>query len=186
MWAALDYVGTTQVLQSTPPLVLAADTIRESELPFPSHQEEPSLSLGHGSTQVCAFMHLFCQAPSRRLNLSCVLHLLLLQVNSGKMRQRKRLELGHLPFLQLFYFLLFLKVTFWIKRERVYFHSSPHRDFGLKRYSVMKQLLSSYNYRLLLILIIFVGFGGSLFPNKGRSPGDSEWNFFLIGNTHNT
>ena len=37
-----------------------------------------------------------------------------------------------------------------------------------------------------LLLILFGGFWGSLLPNKGRSPGDNEWNFFLIGNTHNT
>ena len=62
---------------------------------------------GARTEPVCAFRHLFCQAPSRRLHLICVLHLFL-QVNGGKMRQRKHLELGHLPFLQLFYFLLFL------------------------------------------------------------------------------
>ena len=51
---------------------------------------------------------------------------------------------------------------------------------------LMGQLLSSYHYWLLLILIVLGGFGGSLFLNKSRSPGDSEWNFFLIRNTHNT
>ena len=56
---------------------------------------------GTERTQVSAFRLLFCQTLRRRLNLSCVLHLLL-QVNGGKMRQRKLLELGHLPFLRLF------------------------------------------------------------------------------------
>ena len=49
-----DYVGTTQVLQSTPPLDSAADTIWEPELLSPSHQEEPFLSPGHGENpSVC-------------------------------------------------------------------------------------------------------------------------------------
>ena len=43
---------------------------------------------------------------------------------------------------------------------------------------------SGHHYWLLVIL--FGGFWGSLLPNKGRSPGDSEWNFFLIGYMHNT
>ena len=81
-------------------------------------------------TQVHAFRHLFCQAPSRRLILSCVLHLLL-QVNGVKMKQRKCLEVGHLPFCSCFIFFSFCKWIFLIKRERAYFHSSPHRDFGL-------------------------------------------------------
>ena len=62
---------------------------------------------GAERTQVCDFRRLFCQAPCRRLNLSLVLHVLL-QVNGGKMRRRECLEFGHLPFLQLFYFLLLL------------------------------------------------------------------------------
>lgn len=86
----------------------AADAIRESELLCPSHREELSLSPGAERTQVYAFRRLFWQAPRRRLSLNRVLHVLLLQVNGGKMRRRKCLELGHLPFLQLIYFLLLL------------------------------------------------------------------------------
>ena len=150
----------------------------------PWHRVEPSLSPGAERTQVYAVRRLFCQAPRRRFSLSRVLHVLLLQVNGGKMRWRKCLECATSPFCSCFTFFSFYKWHFCIKTERAHFHSS-HWDFGLQRSSVMGDCW---------VLIItgcsstsssWVGLG-SLLPNKGRSPGDSEWNFFLIGNTHNT
>ena len=85
-------------------------------------RELPRHPGGAERTQVCAFRRLFCQAPRRRLSLSRVLHVLLLQVNGGKMRRRKCPELGPSPFCSCFTF--FSKWLFWIKRERAYFHSS--------------------------------------------------------------
>ena len=144
-------------------------------------RELPRHPGGAERTQVCAFRRLFCQAPRRRLSLSRVLHVLLLQVNGGKMRRRKCPEAGPLAFLQLFYFLL--QVTFLNqKRKGIFPQFSP--DLGLKvppsgAIVGFLSLLATPRPRPRVGL-------GSLLPNQGRSPGDSEWTFFLIGNTHNT
>lgn len=157
-------------------LVLTADTIRESELPFPSHQEEPSLSLGHGSTQVCAFMHLFCQAPSRRLSLSCVLHLLLLQVNSGKWGKGSCLELGHL----LSAAVLFSSFCKWL------FESNEKGRISTVLLTGILGLQGNCNGAIVELWSPLAAphphpllgwFWGSLLLNKGRGPGDGKWEF---------
>ena len=129
-------------------------------------------------TQVCAFRHHFCQAPSRRLSLSSVLHFLL-QVNGGKTRQRERLELEHLPFLQRFYFPLSVSDLFELKEKGRISTVLLTGIWGLKG-TIMGQLLSSYHYWLLLILIFLGGFG-VLFRTKAGDLGTVPGISFLLG-----
>lgn len=117
---ALDCVGTTQVLQPSPPPDSAADASPGCLSVTPGGA---FFVPGCGREPKC--MRLSRQAPRRRLSLSRVLRNLLLQVNGVKMRRRKRRERAASPFCGCFTFSSLCSDFLCIKtQERARFHSS--------------------------------------------------------------
>lgn len=131
------------------------------------HRENPSLCL----------WYLFC-CPSRG-SPWVVFLIFSTQVNDGKMGKGFT-RTWVPPFLQLLYFLLSVTDLF-NQRERVYFHSSPHWDFGPQRYSIMGQLSSSYHNDCSSSSSSRVGFGVLFFWTKAGVLGTVVE--FLLQNT---
>lgn len=152
---------------------LAADTVQEPELLFPSHQEEPSLFLrACTEPKPMPLGHSFCQAQAE--GSSWVVFFIFLQVNGGKMRQRKRLELERSPFCSCFIF--FSSVSdFFESKEKGRISTKCPLTSILGCHAAVVELLSLR--WLLPVILIFLGELGVLFQTKAGDLG--QWLEFL-------